>query len=100
MIRRPPRSTLFPYTTLFRSVFAVDRAGLVGGDGATHQGSYDLSYLRCIPNMVVMTPADGNESRQMLSTASTLNSPATVAYPGGVGPQAPGSAQLGALPTG
>ena len=50
-------------------VFALDRAGLVGGDGATHQGSYDLSFLRCIPNMVVMAPADENECRQMLYTA-------------------------------
>ena len=49
-------------------VFAIDRAGLVGSDGATHQGSYDISYLRCIPNMVVMAPADENECRQMLYT--------------------------------
>ena len=54
-------------------VFAVDRAGLVGSDGATHQGSYDLSYLRCIPNMVIMAPADENECRQMLYTATTLD---------------------------
>ena len=67
-------------------VFALDRAGLVGSDGATHQGSYDLSYLRCIPNMVVMTPADENECRQMLYTASTLKGPALVRYPRGTGP--------------
>src|SRR5580704_944376 len=66
-------------------VFAVDRAGLVGSDGATHQGSYDLSFLRCIPNMVVMAPADENECRQMLYTASTLNAPAIVRYPRGAG---------------
>ena len=53
-------------------VFALDRAGLVGSDGATHQGSFDLSFLRCIPNMVVMTPSDENECRQMLYTATTL----------------------------
>ena len=51
-------------------VFAVDRAGLVGSDGATHQGSYDLSFLRCIPNMVIMAPADENECRQMLYTGN------------------------------
>ena len=53
-------------------VFALDRAGLVGGDGATHQGSYDYSFLRCIPNLAVMAPADENECRQMLYTATTL----------------------------
>ena len=53
-------------------LFALDRAGLVGSDGATHHGSYDLSFLRCIPNMVVMAPADENECRQMLYTATTL----------------------------
>src|SRR5882757_6264513 len=55
-------------------VFALDRAGLVGSDGATHQGSYDLTFLRCIPNMVIMAPADENECRQMLYTATTLSS--------------------------
>ena len=62
-------------------VFAVDRAGLVGSDGATHQGSYDLTFLRCIPNMVIMAPADENECRQMLYTASTLTGPAIGALP-------------------
>ncbi|HEY0766495.1 MAG TPA: 1-deoxy-D-xylulose-5-phosphate synthase [Steroidobacteraceae bacterium] len=81
-------------------VFAVDRAGLVGGDGATHQGSYDLSYLRCIPNTVIMAPADENECRQMLYTASTLNAPAIVRYPRGGGPGAALSADMSALPTG
>ena len=70
-------------------VFAVDRAGLVGSDGATHQGSYDLSFLRCIPNTVIMAPADENECRQMLYTASTLNAPAVVRYPRGSGPGVP-----------
>ena len=55
--------------------FAIDRGGLVGGDGATHQGAFDLSFLRCIPNMVVMAPADENECRQMLYTAVTLRRP-------------------------
>src|SRR6202790_1711020 len=70
-------------------VFALDRAGLVGSDGATHQGSYDLSFLRCIPNMVVMTPSDENECRQMLFTGTTLNAPAIVRYPRGAGPGVP-----------
>jgi 1-deoxy-D-xylulose-5-phosphate synthase len=67
-------------------VFAIDRAGLVGSDGATHHGSYDLSFLRCIPNMVVMAPSDENECRQMLYTASQLDGPAAVRYPRGRGP--------------
>ena len=66
--------------------FAIDRAGLVGGDGATHQGSYDLSYLRCIPNLLVMAPADENECRQMLYTAAESGQPAAVRYPRGQGP--------------
>ncbi|HUL46162.1 MAG TPA: 1-deoxy-D-xylulose-5-phosphate synthase [Steroidobacteraceae bacterium] len=81
-------------------VFAVDRAGLVGSDGATHQGSFDLSYLRCIPNLVVMAPADENECRQMLYTASTLKSPALVRYPRGTGPGVPVEAEMTALPVG
>jgi len=81
-------------------VFAVDRAGLVGSDGATHQGSYDLSYLRCIPNTVVMAPADENECRQMLYTASTLGCPAIVRYPRGTGPGVAVSADMAALPLG
>ena len=81
-------------------VFAVDRAGLVGSDGATHQGSYDLSYLRCIPNTVVMAPADENECRQMLYTASTLGCPAIVRYPRGNGPGVAVSADMVALPLG
>jgi len=65
--------------------FALDRAGLVGADGATHAGNYDLAFLRCIPNMVVMAPADENECRQMLSTAFHYNGPAAVRYPRGAG---------------
>src|SRR6201993_668110 len=81
-------------------VFAVDRAGLVGSDGATHQGSYDLSFLRCIPNTVVMAPADENECRQMLYTASTLPGPSIVRYPRGAGPGVPIVAEMAALPVG
>ena len=65
--------------------FALDRAGLVGADGATHAGNYDLAYLRCIPNMVVMAPADENECRQMLTTAYHYPGPAAVRYPRGAG---------------
>ncbi len=65
--------------------FALDRAGLVGADGATHAGNYDIAFLRCIPNMVVMTPSDENECRQMLSTAYRHPGPASVRYPRGVG---------------
>ncbi|HSQ03830.1 MAG TPA: 1-deoxy-D-xylulose-5-phosphate synthase [Burkholderiales bacterium] len=67
-------------------VFAIDRAGLVGADGATHNGSFDLTYLRCLPNMTVMVPADENECRQMLYTAFRMSSPAAVRYPRGSGP--------------
>ena len=81
-------------------VFAVDRAGLVGSDGATHQGSYDLSFLRCIPNMVVMAPADENECRQMLYTGTTLKSPSAIRYPRGSGPGVPIVAEMTALPVG
>jgi 1-deoxy-D-xylulose-5-phosphate synthase len=65
--------------------FAIDRAGLVGGDGATHNGAFDLSYLRCIPNIIVMAPSDENECRQMLYTAYHYNGPAAVRYPRGAG---------------
>ena len=81
-------------------VFALDRAGLVGSDGATHQGSYDLSFLRCIPNMVIMAPADENECRQMLYTGTTLSSPSAVRYPRGSGPGVPVVAEMAALPIG
>jgi 1-deoxy-D-xylulose-5-phosphate synthase len=66
-------------------LFAIDRAGLVGADGPTHAGSFDLSYLRCIPNMVVMAPANENECRQMLTTGYHYNGPAAVRYPRGTG---------------
>jgi 1-deoxy-D-xylulose-5-phosphate synthase len=66
-------------------VFALDRGGLVGADGPTHHGAFDLSYLRCIPNMTVMAPADENECRQMLYTAFTLETPSAVRYPRGSG---------------
>jgi 1-deoxy-D-xylulose-5-phosphate synthase len=81
-------------------VFALDRAGLVGSDGATHQGSFDFSYLRCIPHLVVMAPADENECRQMLYTATTLAGPAAVRYPRGTGPGAKIEADFTALPIG
>jgi 1-deoxy-D-xylulose-5-phosphate synthase len=65
--------------------FALDRAGLVGADGATHAGNYDIAFLRCIPNMVVMAPSDENECRQMLTTAYHYPGPAAVRYPRGAG---------------
>ena len=80
--------------------FALDRAGLVGGDGATHQGSFDISFLRCIPNLVVMTPSDENECRQMLYTATTLRRPAAVRYPRGTGPGVRIEKQMSAVPMG
>ena len=67
-------------------VLAVDRAGLVGADGATHHGVFDLSYLRCVPNMTVMTPANEDETWKMLNTALALGTPAAVRYPRGGGP--------------
>jgi len=67
-------------------LFAIDRAGLVGPDGPTHAGNFDYSFLRCIPNMVVMAPADENECRQMLSTGYQYEGPASVRYPRGKGP--------------
>jgi len=81
-------------------VFAIDRAGLVGSDGATHQGAFDISFMRCIPNMVIMAPADENECRQMLYTATTLKGPAAVRYPRGTGPGVPIQEQMTALPVG
>jgi 1-deoxy-D-xylulose-5-phosphate synthase len=81
-------------------VFALDRAGLVGGDGATHQGSYDHSFLRCIPNLVVMAPADENECRQMLYTATTLDGPSAVRYPRGQGPGVAPVQEMTAIPVG
>ncbi|QKE61950.1 1-deoxy-D-xylulose-5-phosphate synthase [Aquipseudomonas campi] len=70
-------------------LFAIDRAGLVGEDGPTHAGSFDISYLRCIPGMLVMTPSDENELRQMLTTGYLFDGPAAVRYPRGSGPNTP-----------
>ncbi|MFO1362155.1 MAG: 1-deoxy-D-xylulose-5-phosphate synthase [Burkholderiales bacterium] len=81
-------------------LFALDRAGLVGADGATHHGAFDLSYLRCVPNMTVMTPADENECRQMLYTGYLLDAPAAVRYPRGAGMGVAVEAELRALPVG
>ena len=67
-------------------MFAIDRAGLVGPDGATHAGSFDLTYMRCLPNMVLMAPADENECRRMLCTGYAFNGPSAVRYPRGSGP--------------
>ena len=64
-------------------IFAIDRAGIVGADGQTHQGAFDISFMRCIPNMTIMCPSDENEMRQMLYTAYTMNSPVAVRYPRG-----------------
>jgi 1-deoxy-D-xylulose-5-phosphate synthase len=81
-------------------VLAIDRAGLVGADGATHAGSFDLSYLRCLPNTVVMTPSDENECRQMLYTAFQLNQPVAVRYPRGSGPGSTLDEKMEAIPMG
>jgi 1-deoxy-D-xylulose-5-phosphate synthase len=81
-------------------VFALDRGGLVGADGATHHGAYDLSFLRCIPNMVVMAPSDENECRQMLTTALACEGPAAVRYPRGSGPGVAIEQELKSLPLG
>jgi 1-deoxy-D-xylulose-5-phosphate synthase len=81
-------------------VFAIDRAGLVGADGATHNGSFDLSYLRCLPNMTVMVPSDENECRQMLYTAFQMRTPVAVRYPRGTGPGVEVKKEMQALPVG
>jgi 1-deoxy-D-xylulose-5-phosphate synthase len=81
-------------------LFAIDRGGVVGPDGATHGGNLDLSYLRCVPHMVVMAPADENECRQMLSTGYHFNGPAAVRYPRGTGPGVALQATLDTLPIG
>ncbi|MFZ1851660.1 MAG: 1-deoxy-D-xylulose-5-phosphate synthase [Nitrosomonas sp.] len=81
-------------------VFAIDRAGLVGADGPTHAGSFDLTYLRCIPNMTVMAPADENECRQMLYTAFMIDSPTAVRYPRGSGSGVPIQKEMQMLPVG
>ena len=79
---------------------AIDRGGLVGPDGPTHAGSFDLAYLRCLPNMTVMTPADENELRLMLSTAFQLKGPAAVRYPRGTGTGVAINPELATLPVG
>ena len=81
-------------------LFAIDRGGVVGPDGATHAGNLDLSFLRCVPNMMVMAPADENECRQMLSTGFRFEGPAAVRYPRGSGPGTAIDASLDPLPIG
>ena len=81
-------------------LFAIDRAGVVGADGPTHNGSYDFTYLRCLPHIVVMAPADENECRQMLYTGFLLEQPAAVRYPRGTGPGVAVEQEMTALPLG
>ena len=81
-------------------VFALDRGGLVGADGATHHGAFDLSYLRCIPGLVVMAPSDELECRRMLSTGLALNQPSAIRYPRGSGPGVELRRDLETLPVG
>ncbi len=79
-------------------VFAIDRAGLVGPDGPTHAGSFDFSFMRCLPNMLIMAPADENECRQMLYTAFQFDGPSSVRYPRGKGPGVEVNDTMEALP--
>ncbi len=81
-------------------LFAIDRAGLVGADGPTHAGTFDLSFLRCIPNIIIMAPSDENECRQMLTTGYQYNGVAAVRYPRGAGPNKSIDAALSTLPIG
>ena len=81
-------------------VFAIDRAGIVGADGPTHIGAFDISYLRCLPNTTLMTPADEDECRKLLTTAFHMDTPAAVRYPRGTGPGVTVDAALTALPVG
>lgn len=81
-------------------LFAIDRAGLVGEDGATHQGVFDISYLRCVPNLIIMTPCDEQESRLLLQTGYEYQGPAAVRYPRGVGPGVATMDELKTLPIG
>jgi 1-deoxy-D-xylulose-5-phosphate synthase len=81
-------------------LFAIDRAGLVGEDGETHMGAFDISYLRCIPNLVLMTPADENQTRQMLYTGFCYPGPAAVRYPRGTGPGVEVQSTMDQLPLG
>ena len=81
-------------------LFAIDRAGFVGADGPTHNGIYDYSFMRCLPNMVIMAPADENECRQMLYTGMQLDQPSSVRYPRGGGPGVQVQKEMTALPVG
>ena len=81
-------------------LFAIDRAGLVGSDGPTHAGSFDLSFMRCIPNLLIMAPSDENECRQMLYTGFRHQGPAAVRYPRGSGPGKPVETNMRELPIG
>jgi len=81
-------------------MLAIDRAGLVGADGPTHAGAFDLSFLRCIPNMTILAPSDENECRQMLYTAFTVDGPSAVRYPRGAGIGAAIQQEMVALPLG
>jgi 1-deoxy-D-xylulose-5-phosphate synthase len=81
-------------------LFALDRGGIVGGDGQTHNGAFDYAYLRTVPNMVVMAPADENECRQMLTTGYRLDGPSAVRYPRGSGPGIPLQKELSTIPVG
>lgn len=81
-------------------LFAIDRAGLVGADGPTHAGTFDLSFLRCIPKIIIMAPSDENECRQMLTTGYRYNGVAAVRYPRGAGPNMPIETALTTLPIG
>ncbi len=81
-------------------MLAIDRGGLVGADGATHNGAFDISYLACIPNMVIMAPADENECRMMFTTAYSIDGPSAVRYPRGAGPGVPLNTELATLPVG
>jgi 1-deoxy-D-xylulose-5-phosphate synthase len=81
-------------------LFAIDRAGVVGNDGPTHNGSYDISFMRCLPGIVIMAPSDENECRQMLYTGLTLDGPSAVRYPRGTGPGVPVQSVLTGIPVG
>ncbi|NWB93159.1 1-deoxy-D-xylulose-5-phosphate synthase [Pseudomonas agarici] len=81
-------------------VLAIDRAGIVGADGATHTGAFDIAYLRCVPNLMIMAPTDENECRQMLHTALLQNGPVAVRYPRGAGSGVTTQDELNALPLG
>jgi 1-deoxy-D-xylulose-5-phosphate synthase len=81
-------------------VFVLDRAGIVGADGATHTGAFDIAFIRCVPNLSLACPADERECRQLLSTAYAQNHPVAVRYPRGVGAGVPPLADLSELPFG